>query len=64
MSINLPIKKQYFSEVDPREFNSIPNFIRKKPYTAPKLTPLLPNEIAGGDQTHVAEASGGFLSAS
>jgi len=64
MNINPLIKKQYFSEVELGELNNLQNFIQKKPYTAPKLSRLLTSEIAGGDQTHVAEATGGFLSAS
>lgn len=64
MSINLSIKKPNSSEVDPSTFTSIQNLIRKKIYTTPRLIPLLHPEIAGGDQTHVVEASGGFLSAS
>ena len=65
MSMNSPAKQKYSYKTDFKPSNSTLNVIQKKIYVAPKLTSLL-NEtnIAGSNQTNVAEGTGGFLAAS
>lgn len=63
--MNLPVTQQHSSKAELKLSNSASNVILKKTYVAPKLISLL-NEtnIAGSNQTNVAEGTGGFLAVS
>ena len=66
MSINPPIKQHHSSKIAFKLSSNASNVIPQKFYVTPKLTALL-NEtnIAGSNQTYVAEGTGGgFLAAS
>lgn len=65
MSMNAPVKQKHSSKTPFKPSNGTLHVIQKKTYVAPKLTSLI-NEtnIAGSNQTNVAEGTGGFLAAS
>jgi hypothetical protein len=60
MSINDAVKQHYSFKAEYALSNSASNIIPKKAYAAPKLISLFnETQIAGSNQTNVAEGTGG-----